>query len=787
MQNIRQPIPLTPGYRLQNWYEIGRVLGRGNIGVTYQAHDCNLERTVAIKEYLPVSLAARESGVFVQPSDTHDEDSYHIGVEAFLDEARVLAKLDHPNVPSIINVFVAHNTAYMVMSFEEGETLESILQRRRTLEEGELLHLLMPLLSALERLHDIGHIHGDLTPTHIMVRPDGSPVMLDFGGTRRMVSELTHSLHASPGFSAPEIYFGKKDQIGPAADIYGLAAVLYRAVTGVTPPDALERSRSMLSESRDPLMPCLQMGGQRYSESLLRTIDSGLRLDRDERPKTIAAWRREFGSSPIGGMESVRLRADSDPGFAAAGRRPRRSRSEEEGSRTLLVAGGLLAVVLLLLAGRALLNREDEAPSVESAAQKPPAEAAAIPSLPPVAAAAATPAPSSDIRKEPERTTASPSPRAAQDDLLADKVLALLSAARDDMDAGRQLSPADDNALAKFRAVLALNPGHAEAREGLNRIANELIAKAQEASRRRDWSKAQGYLDQAGSVLPGLDKLAAARKELHAHMLESSPVQPQESPKPTGAAAQAQHLASVARRAIARKQWQKAGADINKIAAFMPQYEELPALRQELADALQRQPAEVPPPPSGELSRGAKRELQTYIKRARTALQRHHWDKANYYIGKAAALTPDSEEVSALQGELNAALREAPAPVEPVAVPPPQNAPTAAAQVAIRGASVSLPVASPGQTIEFETDFVLELPQGERERQVTATWSLIHNGRRIGKQGEASMPLKSGSHSTRTELELPASMKAGTYVVEHRIGAGNSQDVARSSFQVTHP
>jgi serine/threonine protein kinase len=784
MQNIRQPIPLTPGYRLQNWYEVGRVLGRGNVGVTYQAHDCNLERTVAIKEYLPVDLAARDNGVFVQPSDSRDEDAYHIGVEAFLDEARVLAKLDHPNVPSIINVFVAHNTAYMVMSFEEGETLESILQRRRTLEEGELLHLLMPLLSALERLHDIGHIHGDLTPTHILVRPDGSPVMLDFGGTRRMVSELTHSLHASPGFSAPEIYFGKKEQIGPGADIYGLAAVLYRAVTGVTPPDALERSRSMLSESRDPLMPCLQIGGQRYSESLLRTIDSGLRLDRDERPKTIAAWRREFGSSPVSSMESVRLRADSDPGFATAGRRPRRGRSDV-GSRAPLVAGGLLAVVLLLLATRALLDREEQAPSAETAAVKAPETTAATPSLPPVAAAAATP--SSDIRKEPEPTTASPSPRAAQDDLLAEKVLALLAAARDDLEAGRQLSPADDNALAKFRAVLALNPGHAEAREGLNRIANDLIAKAREASRRRDWSKAQGYLDQAGSVLPGLDKLAAARKELHAHMLESVQAQPQESPKATGAAAQAQHLASVARRAIARKQWQKAGADINKIAAFMPQYEELPALRQELADALQGQRGEAPPPPSEELSPGAKRELQTYLKRARTALQRRHWDKANYYIGKAAALTPDSEEVSALQSELDTALKQAAEPVEPAAVPPPQNVPAAAARVAIRGASVSLPVAAPGQTIEFETDFVLELPQGERERQVTATWSLIHNGRRIGKQGEASMPLKSGSHSTRTELELPPTMKAGTYVVEHRIGAGTSQDVARSSFQVAHP
>lgn len=779
MQNFRQPIPLTPGYRLQNWYEIGRVLGRGNFGVTYQAHDCNLERSVAIKEYLPCSLAMRDSGVFVQPSDSHDEDAYHIGVEAFLNEARVLAKLEHPNVPSIINVFVAHNTAYMVMSFEEGETLEAVLQRRRTLEEGELLHLLMPLLSALERLHEIPHIHGDLTPAHILVRSDGSPVLLDFGGTRRMVSELTHSLHASPGYSAPEIYFGKKDQIGPSADIYGLAAVLYRAVTGVTPPDALERSRSMLSESRDPLMPCLQMGGQRYSENLLRTIDSGLRLDREERPKTIAAWRREFGASPVGTLDTLRLRADAEPGFAAAARRPRRGR-DEQGSRLGLIAGGLVGAAVLALAVRAWLNRGDEAPPEESTPQQPVAvmaQATAAPAITP------TPAPSTPPAAETQRELPSPAPRVTPDDLLESKVLALLSAARDDMDAGRLLSPADDNALAKFRAVLALSPDNREAQQGLHWIADGLITKSQEASRRRDFGKAQAFLDQAGSVLPELDKLAAARKELHAHMLEASQRQPDESPRPTGAAAQAVHLAGVARRAIARKQWKKAEADIDKIAAFMPQFEELPQLRQELAAARQQQPAQTPPP-QAELSPSARRELQTYLKRAHTALQRRHWDKVEYYIGKAAELEPDSESVTALQSELNAARGQS----EASAVPPPTKPiASAPAQVSIRNASVSLPVASAGQTVEFETEFMLELPPGETERQITATWTLIHNGRRIGKQGEASMPLKTGVHSTRTELELPAHMKPGTYVVEHRIGAGNSQDVARSSFQVAHP
>lgn len=152
---------LQPEHRLQ-WYLIKRILGQGGFGITYLARDENLDQDVAIKEYLPIELAVRERDYSVHPvSSTHD-DTYQWGLHRFTQEARTLAKFDHPNIVRVHSVFEQNNTAYMVMRYEQGQTLQEILTDRRTLEENDIIRFLIPLLGGLAVIHEKGFIHRDI-------------------------------------------------------------------------------------------------------------------------------------------------------------------------------------------------------------------------------------------------------------------------------------------------------------------------------------------------------------------------------------------------------------------------------------------------------------------------------------------------------------------------------------------------------------------------------------------------------------------------------------------------
>ena len=782
MQNSHIPIPLQPGYRLQNWYRIERVLGQGDCGVTYLAQDCNLERAVVIKEYLPARLAVRNSGVFVQPETAYGEDAYHIGLEAFLDEARLLAKVEHPNLPSIINVFVAQNTAYVVMSYEEGESLEAVLQERRTLEEAELLQLLMPLLGILEKVHDSGHIHGDIKPAHVLLRGDGSPVLVEFGATRRAVAEQTHSsVHISPGYSAPEQYFTRGDGPGASTDIYGLAATLYRAVTGVAPPDALERSEAAISGAGDPLMPARQVADLRYSEYLLQAIDSALNLDQGQRPQSVAAWRRQFGVPPEGWQSAPASRREIRSPLSAHRARSRAGGHPGKHLRVRLIAGGLLALALLGLGTRAWLHRQKEAAGQEPLASSQPIAAPSPGQSPSVGAGRA--ASGGSISAPPDTSL-----HGSQTSVDV-KVAELLSRGREDMNAGRLTTPKESNALDDYRAVLALRPDQNEAKQGLRQIADELIRLSRAAMADHDWEVAQERLDQAGSVLPDLDRLGMAREELQARKRELSRERrtAEEAAKPAQTIRTPAQLAASARQAIQSGQLKQAESYIDRITRITPDAEELAELRKALEEA--RQGAQNQPPPGSGDSPAQNRAVRALVRRVHRAMDRRQWEKAQEYLDKATSLAPDAEELTLLQGELNvlqASVRESesPKPAESNGSPAAASAVRQAETVKIHKASVSLPSAHPGETVEFFTEYELTLPEAEQDRQVTATWALTKNGRRLGQEGSESSPAKSGTHSASTELVLPPYMKPGTYVVEHRVEAGHSRDVARSTFRV---
>ncbi len=286
---------LRPGHEL-HWYRIEEVLGQGGFGITYLAYDANLEQHVAIKEYLPMELAVREGDFSVYPASRAHDTRYRWGLDRFLAEARTLARFKHPAIVRVNSVFEANNTAYMVMEYQHGMSLQAVLERRGTLPESELVALVMPLLDGLQIIHAEGFIHRDIKPSNIYIRRDGHPVLLDFGSARQALGEETKTLTSvvSPGYAPFEQYYSKSDRQGPWTDIYGLGATLYRALSGLQPMAAIDRSEAILKAERDVFVSAAELGSGRYSPSFLRAVDAALVFNEKKRPQNVAEWRRLF-------------------------------------------------------------------------------------------------------------------------------------------------------------------------------------------------------------------------------------------------------------------------------------------------------------------------------------------------------------------------------------------------------------------------------------------------------------------------------------------------------------
>jgi tRNA A-37 threonylcarbamoyl transferase component Bud32 len=277
---------LPQGYQLDE-YVIDRVLGSGGFGITYLAHEKTLNRNVAIKEFLPRDLAVRgEDGSTIHPVSSSDEEDFIYGLERFREEARTLVNFRHPNIIPVHRLMEANGTAYLVMEYEDGDSLQQILEREGTLDEERLKGVLLPILNGLEQVHDAGFLHRDIKPDNIYIRSDGSPVLIDFGAARQALGAKSRSMTAvvTVGY-APMEQYSVRGKHSTATDIYALGATAYRAVAGKRPPDAVERIED------DPCVPAAEVGKGRYSEAFLAAIDWALRMDASARPQSIAEWR----------------------------------------------------------------------------------------------------------------------------------------------------------------------------------------------------------------------------------------------------------------------------------------------------------------------------------------------------------------------------------------------------------------------------------------------------------------------------------------------------------------
>jgi serine/threonine protein kinase len=284
-------LALPDGTELVSDFRIKRVLGAGGFGITYLAEEIALARLVTIKEYFPAEFAARSTTSEASPRSRDCAEDYKWGLERFIEEAQTLARFVHPNIVRVYRYFRANNTGYMVLHFEEGGSFKAWLRGlKRAPRQPELDRILKPLLEALETVHAGDFLHRDIAPDNIIIRKDGSPVLIDFGSARGEIA--THSKTVSalvkPGYSPYEQYATDGRRQGPWTDIYALGATLYHAVSGKRPPDAPSRVVN------DEYVPALAAALSSYRSGFLAAIDKALRLEVGERPQSIAQWRDEL-------------------------------------------------------------------------------------------------------------------------------------------------------------------------------------------------------------------------------------------------------------------------------------------------------------------------------------------------------------------------------------------------------------------------------------------------------------------------------------------------------------
>ncbi len=279
---------LPSGYELAE-YAIETVLGHGGFGITYLARDTTLGALVAIKEFLPGEIAQRDSNMRVLPNpDRQAVRDYQAGLKNFVKEARALAHFKHPHIVRVLRFLEANGTAYVVMEYEEGQSLADYLKLHgQRLDEPTILRVFIPILNGLHAVHEVKMLHLDIKPENIYLRKDGSPMLIDFGSARRAMTETKQAqrIALTHGY-APIEQYPDKGKPGPWTDIYALGASMYRCISGKRPDDALSRYQAVLKYQTDPLLPATKVGRDRYQAMLLECVDWAIQIYAKDRPQS---------------------------------------------------------------------------------------------------------------------------------------------------------------------------------------------------------------------------------------------------------------------------------------------------------------------------------------------------------------------------------------------------------------------------------------------------------------------------------------------------------------------
>jgi serine/threonine protein kinase len=288
-----KPAPLPPNTVIGG-YRVVRKVAAGGFGVVYLALDPEGQQ-VAVKEYLPSSLASRAPGELLPQVNPDKLSLYRLGLKSFFEEGRSLAQISHPSVVSVLNFFRENDTVYMVMNYLEGASLQDFiitardLKRQKVFRESTIRSLFDEILRGLRIVHQHKMLHLDIKPANIFVTDDNKSVLIDFGAAREVLSKEGNFVRPmyTPGFAAPEMY--RRDAaMGPWTDIYAIGACIYACMKGYPPNEATQR----LEKDRIGIALARLRGV--YSDNLIEVVEWCMSLDPLSRPQSVFTLQKEL-------------------------------------------------------------------------------------------------------------------------------------------------------------------------------------------------------------------------------------------------------------------------------------------------------------------------------------------------------------------------------------------------------------------------------------------------------------------------------------------------------------
>jgi serine/threonine protein kinase len=288
-----KPAPLPAG-TVVGGYQVIKKLAAGGFGVVYLAED-EERRLVALKEYLPASLAERSAGELIPRVRPEKQPLYRLGLKSFFEEGRALAQISHASVVSVLNFFRENETVYMVMNYLQGDTLQDFivtardLKRDKVFRESTIRSLFDEILRGLRIVHQHKMLHLDIKPANIFITNENKAVLLDFGAAREVLSKEGNFIRPmyTPGFAAPEMY-RRDGSLGPWTDIYAIGACIYACMQGYPPNDAPQRI------DKDRLPMSLSRMRSVYSDNLIEVTEWCMSLDPLSRPQSVFALQKEL-------------------------------------------------------------------------------------------------------------------------------------------------------------------------------------------------------------------------------------------------------------------------------------------------------------------------------------------------------------------------------------------------------------------------------------------------------------------------------------------------------------
>ena len=278
---------------LDGQFTITGHLGAGGFGKTYRAEDNILGRTVVIKECFPEDYCTRDGLDVVARTEAHVAP-FESTVNMFVREARSLAKLRHPNIVGVHRAFEENQTAYMALDLIDGDELFGFLDtKQQTLTPYRVKEILLQLLGAIEKVHDLDLLHRDISPDNIIIEKDGTPVLIDFGAARGDASRRTRAMSSmlvvKDGYSPQEFYVPGAAQT-PSCDLYALAATFYHVLSGDVPPHSQTRMVEAAGRRPDPCIP-LEGRIEGYDKAFLQASDKAMQIHPGDRIQSAAEWR----------------------------------------------------------------------------------------------------------------------------------------------------------------------------------------------------------------------------------------------------------------------------------------------------------------------------------------------------------------------------------------------------------------------------------------------------------------------------------------------------------------